>query len=251
MNTSKYNTDGFAYTFSARLQEGPYWIPESLESQPDSKGTGYVISGTLSVPPDGLLWPEPPHIVFANLRADDVESVKAFLRRYGPLHEGRRAYDLNRGRIVQTEFSFNSDDIQRAQLCLQAAWEGDSSVSMGEIEGSVVEDMKADVLVDTSDIVKLRPRELWTAICFLFLYDYTVGRLGVCENPDCPARYFRKKRKTQRFCEQGPCVQYAQRHYSLDWWRREGKKRREERQRLRREKRQRLLEKRSRKRSKR
>lgn len=226
------------------LTKGPYEIPATLETKPDPNGTGFIIAGTLIDPPNDARWPEPPHIAFANLRANDLESVKAFLRTYGPLH----AFD-DPG-IAHDLFCNSSEGLQRTQSCLRSAWEG-NVVSVGQIEGTVVEDMKADVLVDTSDIVQLRPRDLWTAICFLFLYDYTVGRLGVCENPDCPAPYFRKKRKTQRFCEQGPCVQYAQRHYSLDWWRREGKKRREERQQQRREKRQRLLDKRRAKRSRR
>ena len=121
-------------------------------------------------------------------------------------------------------FTVSSDDLRGAQLELRDAWEGGPSI-VTVMEARVEEDMAADVVVAWR-FVQLRPRDLWTSICFLFLMDHTAGKIGLCKNPDCPAPYFRKKRKTQKFCEAGPCVAYAQRQYSLDWWNREGKKRR-------------------------
>jgi hypothetical protein len=49
------------------------------------------------------------------------------------------------------------------------------------------------------------------------------GRFAVCENPDCPARFFLAKRSDQKYCERGECTAYAQRKYALKWWNRKGK----------------------------
>ena len=54
-------------------------------------------------------------------------------------------------------------------------------------------------------------------------------KMGFCENPECPAPYFLKARKTQRFCERGPCLAYGQRQHALSWWRRVGTRLRAER----------------------
>jgi hypothetical protein len=72
------------------------------------------------------------------------------------------------------------------------------------------------VILATDDLSKL--------ICYSFLRDFYAGNIGVCGNPNCPARYYLKRRKDQKFCESG-CSVYAQRQYSLNWWRenRQGK----------------------------
>jgi hypothetical protein len=44
--------------------------------------------------------------------------------------------------------------------------------------------------------------------------------MKVCANPGCPAPYFLAKRKTQKFCEAGGCVNYGHRKNALDYWHR-------------------------------
>jgi hypothetical protein len=56
-------------------------------------------------------------------------------------------------------------------------------------------------------------------ILMLFLRDHAAGKTAICANPDCPAPYFLKSRRTQKICEAGECVAWAQRNYSLKWWR--------------------------------
>lgn len=89
------------------------------------------------------------------------------------------------------------------------------------IEGYVEENIMANVYL-SGEHVWLGTKDLWTMICFLFLRDLTAGKLGICENPDCPAPYYKKKRSTQKFCEAGPCVAFAQRQYALRWWNADG-----------------------------
>jgi hypothetical protein len=48
-------------------------------------------------------------------------------------------------------------------------------------------------------------------------------RFAICQNPDCPTRYFLAKRSDQKYCERGECTAYAQRIYALGWWNRGGK----------------------------
>jgi hypothetical protein len=49
---------------------------------------------------------------------------------------------------------------------------------------------------------------------------------AICGNPECGASHFLAKRKTQKYCERGPCTDYAQRQYARSWWNKEGQKRR-------------------------
>jgi hypothetical protein len=196
---------------------------------------------------------QPPHVAFANLHAEDPRAVEAFVKRYGILHwdatsqklleeesnvgireDILRTRDLNHQQLrTQIEnvlhgsplpenrhYSVESFGLFLDQDHLQGIWEDAESV----------EELETQVVVNVAikeHTVELLPRDLWALICLLSVRDYKAGRLGVCENPDCPARYFFRKRKTQKFCEQGPCVTYAQRPYSLGWWSRVGKKRRE------------------------
>jgi hypothetical protein len=53
-------------------------------------------------------------------------------------------------------------------------------------------------------------------------YDY----LRVCQNPNCPAPYFVANRKDQKMCDNADCKAEAQRHFALDYWNREGHKKR-------------------------
>ena len=193
--------------------------------------SGYVISGNLG--DAAAEWPEPPHVVFANLLAEKPEAVESFTKRYGVLD---RLYidggdpDGKRFTIDSATFLEKQDRLRRAWRYISATKEvghpAGGAVAMADIEGEVEEEFDTDVVV-AYRYVLLRPKNPWAAICFLFLWDWKTQKLGFCENPDCPAPYFRKKRKTQKFCEAGPCVAYAQRQYSLNWWNREGKKRRE------------------------
>ena len=180
----------------------------------------------------------PPHLAFANLRAEDPKSVEAFIKRYGVLfHSERRAEALppDKG----SEFSIKTFDLIGLQDALQEAW-GGISFYISDIQCQVDESMTLDsVHIHVAEgVVWLRTEDVWTMICFLFLLDFTAGKLGICENPACPAPYFKKRRSTQKYCEAGPCVEYAQRQYALKWWNAEGKKRREEEQSRRQAKRQ-------------
>jgi hypothetical protein len=56
-------------------------------------------------------------------------------------------------------------------------------------------------------------------ILMLFLRDQANGKTAICANPDCPAPFFLRSRKTQKICEAGGCVAWAQRNYALKWWR--------------------------------
>ena len=204
-------------------------LVEDLASVGGAEGvSGYVISGRLGE--ESAEWQEPPHVVFANLLSEKPESVETFTKRYGVLD---RLY-MDRDDPKGNRFTIDSATFMHTQEVLRRAWRYIASTddrdrgsdAFGEIEAEVEEGFDTDVVVAHRHVL-LRPKHLWASICFLFLWDWKAQKLGFCENPECPAPYFRKKRKTQKFCEQGPCVAYAQRQYSLDWWNRIGKKRRE------------------------
>jgi len=251
---------GSRHYFPASIICG-YHLPLSIETtsgseverdgmkrdKPDSQEPpgGYVISGTVDEWRYGgeSIWPEAPHIAFANLLVERPEAAEKFIKRCGVLQEGFLDKDpkqeeakafLRQHGMTPFEspppktFSIDSVLLADLQYQLRGAWDNDWDLHKGYVGllQEQIEEGTRVVVLPSGDVV-LRTVDPWTFICFLFLRDFTAGKLGLCGNPDCPAPHFRKKRITQRFCEQGPCVAYAQRQYSLNWWNREGKKRRE------------------------
>jgi hypothetical protein len=175
----------------------------------------------------------------------DGRAVERFVRDFGVLHakdlpyieplkaETKKLFEdyLNLSPVLVRPVDFNFreqlSDFMDAQRLLRRAWSGDGSVIDLNIKTELEEGFellafdvrrKGEVLLETED--------LWKFICFLFLLDETRGKTGVCANPNCPAPYFLKHRRTQKICEQGECVAWAQRQYALRWWNREGKGRR-------------------------
>jgi hypothetical protein len=199
----------------------PGLIPdERAETDEDPSGC-FTFSGTLGKTLDVKNWRQPPHVVFANLRTEDPQSVKSFIERYGVLwYSDVEWNDTGTGQ----EFRTDNGQLGVFQEMLRRAWDSDS-INIVDLEYHVEENMHVSVLVHVGS-VSLRTKDLWTFICFLFLWDRAAEKIGVCAHPDCPAPYFRKKRNTQKYCEAGPCTQFAQQQYSLDWWNRIGNKRR-------------------------
>jgi hypothetical protein len=252
------STKSSEYKFSRGKVTPIAWLPETANLIFHQGDTKFEISGTLREDVTEERWSEPPHIAFANLRVEDPQAVDAFVKRYGILHwnAASRAFPEKESNVGTREnilrirdrnqqelktrlenaiqgsprpenrqFSVESFGLFLDQDHLQGVWEDAEPVE--ELEAQV-----AASVVIKQDIVELVSEDLWALICFLSVRDYKTERLGICENPDCPARYFRKNRRTQKFCEQGPCVAYAQRQYSLGWWNRVGKKKREKKMKL-------------------
>lgn len=197
-------------------------------------------------------WQEPPHRVFANLpRLDIVKSgnlgllddprrelrrdaagrllpelvelraMEAFVRKYGVFREGDDIHE------TEDHFDVDAADFTDAQDNLRKAWAGDSG-AIGGIEVQVEYALEAPPSVKAGG-VELATDSLRSLICILFLLDRAEGKTAVCANPECPAPYFLRKRKDQKFCERGQCTVYAQRLYALGWWKRKGYELRAER----------------------
>jgi hypothetical protein len=189
-------------------------------------------------------WKEPPHQVFANLprfdlvatgtvaildnprgpelRRDaagnmlpelvELKAMEAFARKHGVLC----------GQVDETTRRFDEDaaTFTDAQDSLRKAWAGDGE-AVNEVEAQAQVALKARPSVRARS-VELIMDDLWSLICLLFLMDHAAGKTGVCGNPECPAPYFLRKRKDQKYCERGKCSAYAQRRYALGWWERKG-----------------------------
>lgn len=158
---------------------------------------------------------EPLHEAFANMR-DEPAAVEAFSKKWGPavMPEEEAHPDWN----LKITLAFRET--------LRRAWRGDNA-ALEMLHRHLSKSMAHVAVVDGR--IELRTRELWTAAFLLFAQDYHAGKTGCCGNPDCAAPYFLKTRKTQKFCEAGACVSYAQRQYAMKWWNEEGKQQREQR----------------------
>jgi hypothetical protein len=147
---------------------------------------------------------EPLHEAYANLR-DEPEAIGAFSKTWGlPVGDASDA-------TTKLILGFRNT--------LRAAWRKDPA-ALNSIDRAITATVfHIKVLAGR---IELQPRELWQAAYLLFTQDFQAKKLGLCGNPDCAAPYFIKKRKTQKFCEAGACVSYAQRRYANKWWREHG-----------------------------
>jgi hypothetical protein len=101
---------------------------------------------------------------------------------------------------------------------LRFAWRSGHKLALEAISESAGQHLRVRIDV-ASGVVATGAEDAWSFVCMLVLRDRAAGRTGICANPDCPAPYFLKSRKTQRICEEGACVSWAQRSYALKWWR--------------------------------
>jgi hypothetical protein len=186
------------------------------------------VSGTLGTEPvDMSSWVEPPHRRLANLPTVNTITGKRTTRPVSGITEERvieefiKKYGVLWARIWEDN-RFIEDGVRfaDAQDTLGKAWTGDGE-AIADIEGQVRNALEVQPSIKRGGI-ELTTENLWSLICVLFLLDYKSGKTGVCGNPDCPAPYFLRKRKDQKYCERGSCSAYAQRQYALGWWKRKG-----------------------------
>jgi hypothetical protein len=199
-----------------------------------------------------------PHEEFVNLRSE-VKALRMFETRWGPLFKPTKYDNPEAENRIIEKFETEMNELLAAGALdirlayrdkLREAWKTDpqwlSKVPVPDVSDESEFDAFPRALLDIYWDVEKRmaysnwrfrngriettPEDLWASICLLFLRDHTDGRTGICANPQCPNPYFIKKRSTQKYCEAGPCVGYAQRQYALHWWNTEGKKRRQKEQ---------------------
>lgn len=200
--------------------------------------SGYSIlakSGGVTVDP--ARWRTPPHRVFVNLPVNitpelgteivEPNALLGFSKRYGFLYNR----SVNNRWVLEVESSarhgdngrYGSDEFQeligmKSQAVLRYAWKSGDNRVIEEIAKDIAGNLQSQVDISTGAAV-IKVPDAWTLICMLFLRDHAAGKVAVCANPDCPAPYFLKSRKTQKICEAGECVAWAQRSYALKWWR--------------------------------
>ena len=150
---------------------------------------------------------EPPHVALANMRAS-LEATTAVTKRWGP---------------PAVRPGINGDELDEAKTLwargrLVRAWRGDADLE----DGSRLLSSISATLQVTGERIEVKPDQLWQTAFLLFMRDRAQGKTAVCENPECPAPYFIRKRRTQKFCEAGPCVEYGARLRANKWWKAHG-----------------------------
>lgn len=131
--------------------------------------------------------------------------------------------------LAEPRFYVSLAEFSQAQQVLRRAWEG-GAAAVSKIEEQILgvgffQDTQVHASPETGAIL-IDVSNLWNFICVLFIRDFGAGRTSRCLNPECPAPYFLKRRRTQKVCELGSCTAWAQRQYALRWWNQHGKKRR-------------------------
>ncbi len=237
----------YAISCFLRLQK-----PEAVEVR---DGWAAGILGSETVNPESAAG-QPLHVVLANL-PDDEKAHENFIRKYGPftlsktnlqvlaLFEGANVgpavealqarpqvkalleqKQSEKGPPSSRFFSESLGSIIQQRDMLRKAWKGDAG-------GLWFLNQYVALLYDSAwkfsgGKIEIVPGSSWLVACILFLRDYAAGKAAICANPECPARYFIKKRETQRFCEEGSCAVFGRRESNRRWWDTTGKKRREQ-----------------------
>jgi hypothetical protein len=171
---------------------------------------------------------EPPHRAFANMQ-DDKAAGWAFYDRWGTLMAETADPKSFTPEKLESFWRAKGFDCPLISLelrdALRQAWRGEPA-GKGELTLRYIEDSAGRYMkfswVFKAGRAELVAEDLWSAICVLFLRDRAAHKTAVCENPDCPAPYFIRKRKTQKFCEAGPCVDYGARLRANKWWQSHG-----------------------------
>jgi hypothetical protein len=200
-----------------------------------------ILGKTGGVWADPARWKDPPHRAFVNLPVRSTpelgteivepKALLGFSRRYGFLDHNT----VNDKWVLNVESSASLDDNasvlggygpeefgeligMKSQAILKYAWKSGDKRAFEEIAKHTAENLQSQVEITTGAAV-INVANAWTMICMLLLRDHAAGKTAVCANPECPAPYFLKSRKTQKICEAGDCVAWAQRNYALKWWR--------------------------------
>ena len=191
-----------------------------------------------------------PHEELVNI-GDDAASVDNFLKRWGQVDAPLKTENVEDGGEKHTVIRVRHPLWDRSGLevgyrnALRGAWVSDPKL-LEEFAGPPPYRNAPSALIFIYEQarlynktrwlfanggIQLIPDSLWSTICMLFLRDHAAHKTGFCANPECANPYFLRKRRTQKYCEAGPCVAYAQRRYSLSYWNREGRERRKNKQR--------------------
>ena len=184
------------------------------------------------VPGSEPVTPRLVHVELANLRDDDKTAAR-FLWAHGPLLVEEKYRLSNTGAqgylvgpvaeainpLLETypnaDFYLHTRELlmERSWL-LRHAWDGNRN-AVSTLEQYLD---SATGLHFQKGSICITARSAWTVAVIMFLYDYSRNRIARCENPDCPAPYFIRKRNTQKFCEAGPCADYGARQRAKRWW---------------------------------
>jgi hypothetical protein len=192
-------------------------------------------------------WKDAPHIALANIPTYDGQgqpnlkpapgaridpkSVERFVRVYGGFigaygDDLEDAYDEDGGIFDQdiAEVAKHQDGLRQAWLLPPETGTGEATLGIQSKIGWEIgseHTFKVNMFPGLRyDEIDLTTNDLWGFIGYLFLRDFTAGKIGFCGNPDCPAPYYLKSRSDQQYClsGKGTCTAYAQRQYALKWW---------------------------------
>jgi len=174
---------------------------------------GQVLVSRPGIPADPKAWPEPVHVAFANLKANDPQVLAAFAKTYGTSGQFTRKESPD---AVAPEY------VEWIQEELRHGWDTLGAAKEVSIRGS---DLAADL---SGGVVRLSTHDLNTFLWVSFLIDRANGLTHVCEYSRCPRqRYFLKVRSDQKFCS-SECRAL----HNMELWRADPKnKKREQRRR--------------------
>jgi hypothetical protein len=169
-------------------------LPRTIEVVPESQSPNRAagdLRGVLGSQAEPNRWKEPPHVVLSNLEITS-EIMASFIKKFGPLM-GKDAAVFNPD---ADHFYESLDYFKQFQDVLRSAWKGDDK-SIHAIQNRA--GYLSPLWMGTQKI-QIAVDDLQQLLCLLFLRDRAAGKIAVCANPDCPAPFFVRSRKGQRFC---------------------------------------------------
>src|ERR1700728_3546551 len=165
-----------------------------------------------------------PHEAFANVGDSDTD-WEHFKSQLGALSRDAEEFlQYPKSKMAAQHGRYWYHKMMRDMV--RAAWKGDSKPL--ETLQKTLRIPRRIVMTFTERGLEVQSGDLEGDICLLTLRDCMAGRTGVCENPECGNRFFIKRRSSQKFCDAGACVRFAQQQYALKWWGKHGEQRRQE-----------------------
>jgi hypothetical protein len=105
--------------------------------------------------------------------------------------------------------------VLRFREVLRQAWSGDST-ALQRVQA--LAQAGANLVAGKNGQIELIVVDLLEAACILFLRDLSAGRPGICANPQCPAPFFVRSRKNQKFCDVPACMVHSHRNSAYNYW---------------------------------
>jgi hypothetical protein len=151
---------------------------------------------------------------FVNIAPGDQNAQVLFEQRYGPMFHGCEPQDyyVQAAKFRQAWTVKEPEDREQVSRNLEEIFAQERPLGWGTLAMNMVQVNFGDHEYP----IEIRPRNMLDELAFTLLV--SADSLGICENPECPAKYFVAAHHKQRYCSYD-CADTSRKQAKLEWWR--------------------------------